>query len=80
MIGALVLIPLSEVLRSNVIAQALINSGLVREDSGFGVFLKEHLAHAHVLIYGILVVVVILFMPQGVLGFFRKLAARKGQA
>jgi branched-chain amino acid transport system permease protein len=71
-IGALVLVPLSEALRSNVIAQGLINWGIVREDSGVGVFLKEHLAHAHVLIYGILVVIVILFMPDGVLGFVRK--------
>jgi branched-chain amino acid transport system permease protein len=76
-VGSLVLVPLSEALRSNVIAQGLINSGLVREDSGMGVFLKEHLAHAHVLIYGILVVVVILFMPDGVLGFARKIAARR---
>jgi len=76
-VGALVLVPLSEALRSNVIAQWLINSGLVREDSGMGVFLKEHLAHAHVLIYGILVVVVILFMPDGVLGFIRKMSARR---
>jgi branched-chain amino acid transport system permease protein len=79
-VGALVLVPLSEVLRSNVVAQALINSGLVREDSGMGVFLKEHLAHAHVLIYGILVVVVILFMPDGVLGFARKLVTRKARS
>jgi branched-chain amino acid transport system permease protein len=76
-IGALVLVPLSEALRSNMIAQALINSGLVKEDSGVGVFLKENLAHAHVLIYGILVVVVILFMPDGVLGFIKKISARK---
>jgi branched-chain amino acid transport system permease protein len=80
MVGALVLVPLSEILRSNVVAQALINSGAVREDSGLGVFLKEHLAHAHVLIYGILVVVVILFMPDGVLGFVRKALARKREA
>lgn len=76
-VGSLVLVPLSEALRSNIIAQGLINSGLVREDSGVGIFLKEHLAHAHVLIYGILVVVVILFMPDGVLGYFKKLAAKK---
>jgi branched-chain amino acid transport system permease protein len=76
-VGSLVLVPLAEALRSNVIAQGLINSGLVREDSGTGIFLKEHLAHAHVLIYGILVVVVILFMPEGVLGYFKKLSARK---
>lgn len=77
MIGALVLVPFSEALRSNAIAQALIDSGMVREDSGFGFFLKEHLSHAHVLIYGILLVVVILFMPDGVLGFIRKLAAKR---
>lgn len=76
-VGSLVLVPLSEALRSNVIAQGLINSGLVSEDSGVGVFLKEHLAHAHVLIYGILVVVVILFMPEGVLGYIRKITAKK---
>ena len=29
------------------------------------------------LIYGILVVIVILFMPDGVLGFAKKLAARR---
>jgi branched-chain amino acid transport system permease protein len=45
-----------------------------------GAFLKENLAHAHVLIYGILVVIVILFMPEGVLGFFRSRAAPRGKA
>jgi branched-chain amino acid transport system permease protein len=30
-----------------------------------------------VLIYGILVVIVILYMPDGVLGFARKMAARR---
>jgi branched-chain amino acid transport system permease protein len=76
-IGAVVLVPFSEALRSNAIAQALIDSGLVREDSAIGSFLKEQLSHAHVLIYGILLVVVILFMPDGILGFLRKFAARK---
>ena len=76
-VGALVLVPLSEMLRSNIIAQGLINSGLVSAESATGIFLKEHLAHAHVLIYGILVVIVILFMPEGVLGFFRTIVARK---
>ena len=76
-IGAMLLVPLSEALRSNVIAQGLINSGLVSEESGVGIFLKEHLAQAHVLIYGILVVVVILFMPEGILGYIRKMTAKK---
>ena len=76
-IGAVVLVPFSEALRSNMIAQALIDSGLVNENSGFGSFLKEQLSHAHVLIYGILLVVVILFMPDGILGFIRKLSAKR---
>lgn len=76
-VGSMVLVPLSEGLRSNVITQWLINSGMVSEESGTGIFLKEHLAHAHVLIYGILVVVVILFMPEGVLGYFKKLAQKR---
>jgi branched-chain amino acid transport system permease protein len=40
------------------------------------------LSHAHVLIYGILLVVVILFMPDGILGFIRKklLAKRQREA
>ena len=78
-IGALVLVPLSEALRSNVIGDSLISSGMVREDSALGFFLKENLAHAHVLIYGILVVIVILFMPDGVLGFFRKVIAKRNR-
>lgn len=78
-IGALVLIPLSEALRSNVIAEGLISSGLVDAESGVGTFLKENLSHAHVLIYGILVVIVILYMPDGVLGFVHSLAARRNR-
>jgi len=76
-IGAVVLVPFSEALRSNMIAQALIDSGLVNENSAFGAFLKDQLSHAHVLIYGILLVVVILYMPDGILGFIRKLSAKR---
>lgn len=76
-VGALVLVPLSEALRSNLITDALIRTGLVTEESKIGFFLKEHLAHAHVLIYGILVVIVMLYMPEGVLGFGRKLTRRR---
>jgi branched-chain amino acid transport system permease protein len=78
-IGALLLVPLSEALRSNMLTDALINWGLVSAESGVGVFMREHLSQAHVLIYGILVVIVILFMPQGILGFARKLLARKAR-
>ena len=79
-VGSLVLVPLSEALRSNIIAEAIFATGAVSPTSGVGVFLKENLAHAHALIYGVLVVVVILFMPDGVLGFVRKLTTkRKGE-
>ncbi len=79
-IGAALLVPLSEALRSNAITDALIKAHLVDPESRVGTFLKENLAHAHVLIYGVLVVTVILFMPQGVLGFVRKIATSKPRA
>jgi branched-chain amino acid transport system permease protein len=79
-VGAALLVPLSEALRSNAITDALIKAGVVSAESKVGAFLKENLSHAHVLIYGILVVIVILFMPDGVLGFFRKLGARRRTA
>ncbi len=79
-IGAALLVPLSEALRSNAITDALIKAGVVSADSKTGAFLKENLSHAHVLIYGILVVIVILFMPDGVLGFLRKATARRRKA
>ena len=50
---------------------------LFSAESKVGAFLKENLSHAHVLIYGILVVIVILFMPDGVLGFVRKGVGRR---
>jgi branched-chain amino acid transport system permease protein len=78
-VGALVVVPLSEALRSNLIAEGLFTLGL-SETSRTGLFLKENLAHAHVLIYGILVVVVILFMPDGVLGFVKGIARRRAAA
>jgi branched-chain amino acid transport system permease protein len=76
-IGAMVLVPMSEILRSNMLTQWLLKFGVVSEESGIGIFLKDNLAHAHVLIYGILVVLVILFMPEGVLGFFKKMSAKR---
>jgi branched-chain amino acid transport system permease protein len=51
-VGAIVVVPLSEALRAN-----------------FG--------PVHALVYGILVVLVILFMPDGILGFVRKLTTRR---
>ena len=79
-VGAVLLGVLSEALRANLIANGLFALGFP-EQSAAGVFLKENLAHAHVLVYGILVVVVILYMPEGVLGFARaRLAKRRAAA
>jgi branched-chain amino acid transport system permease protein len=76
-IGAIVLVPLSEALRANLLSDVLFRLGVVSEGSAYGAFLKENLAHAHALIYGILMVIVILFMPDGFLGFGRKLLTRR---
>ena len=76
-IGAIVLVPLSEALRANLLSDLLFRLGVVDEGSAYGAFLKENLAHAHALIYGILMVIVILFMPEGVLGFARRQLARR---
>jgi branched-chain amino acid transport system permease protein len=77
LIGSIVIVPIAEALRSNFFADVIFQTGLVSQDSGVGVFLKENLAHAHALIYGILVVVVIMFMPEGVIGFQRKLLRKR---
>ena len=78
-LGSLVLVPLSEALRSNMVTDVLVKVGAVDPASKVGVFLKENLSHAHVLLYGILVVVVILFMPEGLMGFVKKMASRRKQ-
>ena len=77
-LGALVLVSLSEALRSNLLASGLFALGLP-EQSAAGLFLRENLAHAHVLVYGVLVVLVILFMPEGVLGFVQRRLARRAR-
>ena len=69
-IGALILIPVSEVLRSNLIGETLIKMGVV-EAGGFAEKIFTNLAHAHVLIYGVLVVVVMLYAPAGVVQFVK---------
>jgi branched-chain amino acid transport system permease protein len=78
-LGSLVLVPLSEALRSNMITEGLVKVGLVTADSRVGLFLKENLSHAHVLLYGILVVLVILFMPDGIMGFVKKMTTRRNR-
>ena len=62
-----------EVLRS---PRSLIQLGILSDDSPVLQFVETHLANAHLFIYGILVVLVILFAPDGVLGLIRTAAAR----
>jgi branched-chain amino acid transport system permease protein len=76
-VGAALLVALSEALRSNALTDALVGSGLVSATSRVGTFLRDNLSHAHMLIYGILVALTILFMPDGVLGAFRNWARRR---
>ena len=56
---------------ANLLSDLIFSSASLGETSATGLFLKDNLAHAHALIYGILVVIVILFMPDGVLGLVR---------
>jgi branched-chain amino acid transport system permease protein len=72
-IGAVVLVPLSEVLRN---PKGLVQIGVLPSDSGFVAFIERYLSNAHLLVYGILVVVVILFAPEGVLGVIRRVMRR----
>jgi branched-chain amino acid transport system permease protein len=72
-LGAMVLVPLSEVLRN---PRGLVQVGIVSADSGVVRFIETYLSNAHLLVYGILVVVVILFAPEGVLGVIRRILAR----
>jgi branched-chain amino acid transport system permease protein len=71
-IGAMVLVPLSEILRN---PRGLAQIGVLSSDSPFIAFVEAHLSNAHLLIYGILVVLVILFAPDGVVGIIRKSTA-----
>jgi branched-chain amino acid transport system permease protein len=71
-LGALLLVPLSEALRANLISEGLFRIHVLDRTSAAGAFISENLAHGHLLIYGILVIVVILFMPDGLVGLFRR--------
>ena len=72
-VGAAVLVPLSEVLRN---PRGLVQIGLASSDSSVVRFIETYLANAHLLIYGVLVVVVILFAPEGVVGVIKRVVAR----
>jgi branched-chain amino acid transport system permease protein len=72
-VGSVVLVLLSETLRN---PKWLVQAGLAASDSTTIAFIEARLSNAHVLFYGILVVVVILFAPDGLLGLLRNAMAR----
>lgn len=72
-LGAMVLVPLSEVLRN---PRGLVQIGVLSDGSAVVRFIETYLSNAHLLVYGILVVVVILFAPEGVLGVIRRILTR----
>ena len=72
-VGAMVLVPLSEILRN---PRGLVQVGVLSADSGIVRFIETYLSNAHLLVYGILVVVVILFAPEGVVGVIKRVYAR----
>ena len=73
-VGAVVLVLLSESLRN---PKWLVQAGAAAADSPTIAFIEAHLSNAHVLFYGVLVVVVILFAPDGVLGVLRHALRRR---
>jgi branched-chain amino acid transport system permease protein len=75
-VGAMVLVPMSEVLRN---PKGLVQVGVLSSDSAFVAFVEKYLSNAHLLVYGILVMVVILFAPDGVLGVLRGVARSGGR-
>jgi branched-chain amino acid transport system permease protein len=71
-IGAMVLVPLAEILRN---PRGLVQVGILSPGSSIVEFIERYFANAHLLVYGVLVVVVILFAPDGVLGVIRRATA-----
>jgi branched-chain amino acid transport system permease protein len=72
-VGSVVLVLLSETLRN---PKWLVQAGLLADTSPSVAFIEAHLSNAHVLFYGVLVVVVVLFAPEGFLGLLRVAVAR----
>jgi branched-chain amino acid transport system permease protein len=72
-VGAFVLTLLSETLRN---PKWLVQAGLFDSESPVIAFIQQRLSNTHVLFYGVLVVVVILFAPDGILGLLRTGVAR----
>lgn len=71
-LGALVLVPLSEFLRN---PKGLVQLGLVASDSSVVRVIEERFSNAHSFVYGLLLVVIIMFAPEGLYGVLKRLLA-----
>lgn len=69
-LGALVLVPLSEILRN---PKGLVQLGLLSSDSSFVQLIEQRFSNAHSFVYGLLLVVIIMFAPEGLYGVLRRL-------
>jgi branched-chain amino acid transport system permease protein len=67
-IGSVVMVLLGETLRN---PKWLVQVGVLGDESAIVAFIEQRFSNAHVLVYGILVVVVILYAPDGILGLLR---------
>jgi branched-chain amino acid transport system permease protein len=76
-IGAVILIPLEEVLRN---PRGLVTVGLLPPGSDLVAFVGRWISPAHLLVDGLIMVLVILFAPEGVAGLLRRLRARRRPA
>jgi branched-chain amino acid transport system permease protein len=72
-VGAVVLVPLSEFLRN---PKGLVQLGVLSPDSSVVRVIEERFANAHSLVYGLLLVLIILYAPEGILGLFRRVSLR----
>jgi branched-chain amino acid transport system permease protein len=67
-IGSVVMVLLGETLRN---PKWLVQVGVLGDESVIVAFIEQRFSNAHVLVYGILVVIVILYAPDGILGLLR---------
>jgi branched-chain amino acid transport system permease protein len=74
-LGAVVLVPLSEFLRN---PKGLVQLGVLGSDSAVVRVIEERFSNAHSLVYGLLLVLIIMYAPEGILGVLRRVPLRWG--
>jgi branched-chain amino acid transport system permease protein len=76
-IGAALLVPLVEVLRN---PRGLVTIGLLPSDSALVAFVGRWVSPAYLLVTGVIMVLLILFAPEGVAGLLRRFRERRRPA